>query len=350
MSYRPESVDHGSWDALIGIVWRIMATKVDIIGDIVAAMKAGAPLARRTELHGRWGLRVVGDAGAGVHVVLEGAAWMLPPLSPVPVELGAGDLVFAANGDGYALADHPDTPLADVAPSAPKETWLTPQPIVGRRPSAVLLCGAYSLDRVRPHPLIAQLPAIIHVPARTAEGESLRPVIELLGAEVPRDEPGFSAAVPALLDLLLVYVLRAWYARQADQGLPGWAQALRDPAIVTALNQIQRWPAKPWTVAALATEVAMSRTAFARQFSRLVGETPLAYLTRWRMMLSARLLRETDLSLDAIATRVGYGSAFAFSKAFSRAWGTPPDRYRRAARAEQTLAAPDQRREAVAST
>ena len=326
-----------------------MVAKVDIIGDIVAAMKAGMPLARRTELHGRWGLRVAGDAGAGIHVVLEGAAWMLPPLSPVPVELGAGDLVFAANGDGYALADHPDTPLRDVAPSAPKENWPVPQPIVGRRPSTVLLCGAYTLDRVRPHPLIAQLPALIHVPAGTMEGELLRPVVELLVAELPRDEPGFSAAVPALLDLLLVYVLRAWYARQADQGLPGWAQALRDPAIVTALNQIQRWPAKPWTVAALATEVAMSRTAFARQFSRLVGETPLAYLTRWRMMLSARLLRETDLSLDTIATRVGYGSAFAFSKAFSRAWGTPPDRYRRAACAEHTLA-PDQRREAVAST
>ena len=324
-----------------------MDTKVDIVGDIVAAMKAGTPLAGRTELHGRWGLRVVGDAGAGIHVVLEGSAWMLPPLSPVPVELGVGDLVFAANGDGYALADHPDTPLVDVSPSAPEESWPLPQPIVGRRPSAVLLCGAYSLDRVRPHPLIAQLPAVIHVPARTMEGESLRPVIELLEAEVPRYEPGFSAAVPALLDLLLVYVLRAWYARQADQGLPGWAQALRDPAIVTALNQIQRWPEKPWTVAALATEVAMSRTAFAREFSRSVGESPLAYLTRWRMMLSARLLRETDLSLDAIATRVGYGSAFAFSKAFSRAWGTPPDRYRRTARAEQTLDAHEERREAV---
>ena len=300
-------------------------------------MKAGTPLARRTELHGRWGLRVVGDAGAGFHVVLEGTAWMLPPLCPVPVELGAGDVVFAANGDGYALADHPDTPLEDVAPSAPKESWPLPQPIVGRRPSAVLLCGQYTLDRARPHPLIAQLPALIHVPARTVEGQSLRPVIELLGAEVPRDEPGFSAAVPALLDLLLVYVLRGWYARQADRGLPGWAQALRDPAIVTALSQIQRWPAKPWTVAALATEVAMSRTAFARQFSKLVGEPPLAYLTRWRMMLSARLLRESELSLDTIATRVGYGSAFAFSKAFSRAWGAPPDRYRRAERAEQSL-------------
>ena len=325
-----------------------MVTKVDVIGDIVAAMKAGTPLARRTELHGRWGLRVVGDAGAGIHVVLEGTAWMLPPLSPVPVELNPGDLVFAANGDGYALADHPDTPLEDVTPSAPKEIWPLPKPIVGRRPSAVLLCGAYTLDRMRPHPLIAQLPAVIHVPAGTAEGESLRPVIELLGAEVPLDEPGFSAAVPALLDLLLVYVLRAWYARQADRRLLGWAQALRDPAIVTALNQIQSWPAKPWTVAALATEVAMSRTAFARRFSRLVGESPLAYLTRWRMMLSARLLRETDLSLDAIATRVGYGSAFAFSKAFSREWGAPPDRYRRAERAEQTPGAGDERREAIA--
>ena len=302
---------------------------MDVIGDIVTAMRTGAPLARKKELHGRWGLRFVGDPGAGLLVVLKGAAWMLPPMSPIPVRIGVGDVVFARSADGYTLADHPDTALIDVAVAAPNEQWPLSEAIPGQQASTSLLCGVYALDRTRPHPLIAQLPAVIHLPAQQTDTEPLRSVINLLSLEVSQYQPGFSAAVPALLDLLLLYVLRTWYAHQADVGAQGWAKALSDPAIASALGQIQRSPDKPWTVAALAADAAMSRSAFARQFSKSVGEPPLTYLTRWRMNLAGRLLRETDLTLGEIASRVGYRSDFAFSKAFRKLVGTSPGNYRR---------------------
>jgi AraC-like DNA-binding protein len=301
---------------------------VDIVGEVVAAVRTGRPIARRTDLYGTWGLGFRGDQGAGFHVVLEGSAWIVPPIVSAPVRLGVGDVVFVGKADGYTLADHPDTPLQDVDSTAPKEQWPIPAPLPGERPGAVLLCGTYALERARPHPLIAQLPRVIHLPARAAIGEPLRSVVDLLGAEVQRDGASLSPAVPALLDLLIIYTLRAWYAREAERGAQGWARAMQDGPVRTALENIQQSPAAPWTVAQLAAAGGVSRSTFARQFRTLVGEPPLTYLTRWRMTVAARLLRETDLPIESVAARVGYGSPFAFGKAFKRWIGNAPGAYR----------------------
>jgi transcriptional regulator GlxA family with amidase domain len=136
--------------------------------------------------------------------------------------------------------------------------------------------------------------------------------------------------VPALQDLLVIYTLRSWYAREAERGAQGWAGALQDRAVRTALENIQQSPATPWTVAQLAAAGGISRTAFARRFRTLVGEAPLTYLTRWRMTIAARLLRETDLPIESVAARVGYGSPYAFGKAFKRSMGPAPGAYRHA--------------------
>ena len=198
----------------------------------------------------------------------------------------------------------------------------------------MLLGGTYALERARPHPLIAQLPRFIHLPARATVGDPLRSVVDLLGAEVQHEGPTLGPAAPALLDLLIIYTLRSWYAREAARGAQGWAGALHDNAVRTALENIQQSPAARWTVAQLAAAGGVSRTVLARRFRTLVGEAPLTYLTRWRMTVAARLLRETDLPIESVAARVGYGSPFAFGKAFKRSIGIAPGGYRRANRDE----------------
>lgn len=140
-------------------------------------------------------------------------------------------------------------------------------------------------------------------------------------------EPGSAAVISSLTDTLFVLVVRAWLARQAECSC-GWLGALRDPQIGTALSFLHGNPARPWTVEAIAREVGMSRAAFAKRFAQRVGETPLAYLTRWRMDLAARLLRESDRHIYAIAASVGYESETAFSKAFRRAYDLAPGGYR----------------------
>jgi AraC-like DNA-binding protein len=188
----------------------------------------------------------------------------------------------------------------------------------------VTLCGAYETDPSRAHPLVGELPEWIHV----APGEELRAAVGLLAGELHRPGLGTDAVVPALLDTVLVYLLRQWYEAQ-PAATTGWAAALGDPVVGTALRALHTDPGRPWTVASLAASAGRSRAPFARRFAELVGRPPLSYLTWWRMTLAARLLRESDATVATIAHRVGYRSEFAFATAFRRHHGCAPGRYRR---------------------
>jgi AraC-like DNA-binding protein len=194
----------------------------------------------------------------------------------------------------------------------------------------VLLCGAYLLDRSRTHPLLDDLPAVLHLPARVGRHPGLRAAVDLLGDEVERRRPGADAMVTALLDVLLLQILRAWLDERAEQP-SGWAAALADGPVGSALRAVHGDPAHPWSVQELAGRAGLSRSAFARRFAALVGRPPLAYLTWWRMTLAARELRDGDAPLAAVARRVGYASEFAFAHAFKREIGTAPGAFRRTA-------------------
>jgi AraC-like DNA-binding protein len=161
-----------------------------------------------------------------------------------------------------------------------------------------------------------------------APSAELGSAVGLLAAELRRPGLGTDAAVPALLETVLIYLLRHWYdARPA--AATGWAAALRDPVVGAALRALHEEPGRPWTVASLAAHAGRSRAPFAGRFTALVGRPPLGYLTWWRMTLAARLLRDTDATVAVIAHRVGYRSEFAFATAFRRHHGSAPGRYRR---------------------
>ncbi|MEW9533039.1 helix-turn-helix transcriptional regulator [Microbispora sp. NPDC049125] len=157
-----------------------------------------------------------------------------------------------------------------------------------------------------------------------------RRAVDLLGGELDHPRLGADTIVPALLDMLLLYILRAWFDEQTEHGTTtGWAAALGDPAISAALHALHRDPALPWTVETLGSQAGLSRAAFSRRFTTLIGQPPLTYLTWWRMTAAARLLRETDAPLAEVATRIGYTSEFAFATAFKREYGIAPGKYRR---------------------
>ncbi|MDX3228117.1 AraC family transcriptional regulator [Streptomyces sp. ME19-01-6] len=319
---------------------------MDVLSEAITAMRTGRPHAGRTEKSGPWGVRFPDSEGAGFHVVLQGACWMLPG-DGEPVALGPGDVVFMPHGRGYGLADSPRTPLAEFRGSFPDpfardaggpDADGAAVADAAPRPDTLLLCGAYFLDRARPHPLLGDLPQALHMPARLGRHPELRSAVELLGGELERRRPGASAVLTSLLDTLLLYVLRAWYEEQSDRTSTGWAAALHDQAVSGALRAIHRDPARPWTVETLGRAAGLSRAAFARRFTELAGQPPLAYLTWWRMTLAARLLRESELPLRAVAERAGYTSEFAFAKAFKREYGVAPGGYRR--RGQESAGAP----------
>jgi AraC-like DNA-binding protein len=300
---------------------------MDVLSDAVAAMRTGVPHSSLSRLRAPWGMRFAASGGAGFHVVLQGSCRLLPPAGD-PVPLGPGDVVFLPHGRGHGIADDPATPLTEVV-QAPDGPWLPVTDLPeGAGPETVLLCGSYRLSRGRAHPLLTGLPEVVHLPARIGAHPALRAAVELLGAELERPGPGSDAAVTGLLDTLLLYLLRAWLADRAGRAATGWAAALADPAVAAALHAIHDDPAHPWTVAALGARAGLSRAAFARRFTAIVGQPPLAYLTWWRMTLAARLLATGDEPLRVVAQRCGYVSEFAFARAFARAFGTPPGAYR----------------------
>ena len=183
---------------------------------------------------------------------------------------------------------------------------------------------------VRAFNLLADLPDVMHLPAHIGRHPRLRAAVGLLGAELAEPGAGTGASVSALLDLLLLYMLRAWFEEMSAASPTGWPAALADPAVSAALEAMHAEPAAPWTVAGLADRAGLSRTVFAQRFTALVGRPPLAYLTWWRMTAAARLLREADGPLSAVARRCGYASEFAFAKAFKREFAVTPGVFRRA--------------------
>lgn len=303
---------------------------MDVLSDAVAAMRTGRPHSSRQDVQAPWGMRFGESDGAGFHVLLRGSAWLIPA-GGEPVALAAGDVVFLAHGHGHALASGLDAPLKEVRVGSDGRWPEPPRPADAHGcADAVVMCGVYRLDRSRAHRLLAELPEVMHLPARVGTHRSLRAAVELLGMELDERSPGSDAIVTALLDTLLLYILRAWWQQERGAGrTAGWAAALADPAVSAALRAIHGDPARPWTVQELGGEGGLSRAAFARRFTALVGEPPLTYLTWWRMTTAGRLLRADDAPLRQVAQRSGYTSEFAFAKAFKREYGVAPGQYRR---------------------
>ncbi|MGW1892891.1 AraC family transcriptional regulator [Streptomyces sp. NPDC002004] len=299
---------------------------MDVVSDAVSAVRVGRPSSNRVRVGGTWCTRLAPYDGAGFHVVLKGRCRLLTD-DGAPLSLGAGDAVLLPHGTEHVLADA-GTDATAAERAVPFERWLDgsiPPPPRAGAGEVELLCGKYRLDRSRAHPLLAELPEVVHLPNRIGTHPELRAAIDLLGGELGEQRPGACIAVPSLLDLLLVYMIRSWMA----EGTAGvWPSVLGDPVAAAALRALHSDPAAPWTNERLAGEAGVSRPTLARRFTALVGRPPMAYLTWWRLTFAAALLRDTPDPLATIARRVGYGTPYALSHAFNREFGTTPGRYR----------------------
>ncbi|WP_018653742.1 AraC family transcriptional regulator [Actinomadura flavalba] len=296
---------------------------MDVLSDVISSVSAGRPHCRRVTHRAPFGQWFPAVAGAGFHLVLRGSCVLVTDDGAV-LPLRTGDIVLLPSGRAHGLADRGGTPMSERPPEGGGDAE--------GEESTALLCGAYILDQPRPHPLLDDLPDVLRFPARIGRHPSLNAAVGLLAQEAESPAQGSGAAVPALLDLVLLYLLRAWFDERREDD--GWAAALHDPAVTAALDALHGEPARPWTVADLGRRAGLSRAAFARRFTTTVGQPPLTYLTGWRMILAARLLREPDASLRRVALDVGYTSEFTFAHAFKREYGVPPGEYRRACRAD----------------
>ncbi|MFJ9623784.1 cupin domain-containing protein [Streptomyces sp. NPDC101181] len=303
---------------------------MDVVSDAISAVHLGHPWFYRMRTNGKWCARLDPYDGAGFYVVLKGNCWLLTDNGAL-VSLSVGDAVLLPHGTGHVIADSPVDSTAAAQSAVPFEQWLA-EAGPGVRPDrggTEILCGKYWLDCSRMHPLMTELPEVVHLPSQVGSHLELRSAIDLLAGEMDQVRPGSCVALPNLLDLLLVYMIRSWMA-QSNSG--AWPSVLGDPVTAAALRAMHSQPAAQWSNDRLAAEAGVSRPTLARRFTTLVGRPPMTYLTWWRVILAATLLRDTKETLAVIAGRVGYGSPYALSHAFEREFGITPGRYRAQAR------------------
>ncbi len=305
---------------------------VDVLDDVLTMTRIGGGVSGRLTARAPWGLHFDGGGAANFHIVVRGECWLRLDGDTEPVHLREGDVTLLPDGAPYCAADRPGRAAVPFTGVLAAHDHPNTASVGGAGAETVIICGVYDFGAGLTHPLLSALPRLLHLPAPHAtHGGPLGSAVRLLAAELDRPGPGARGVTARLVDVLLVYILRAW---QEQHGPPasGWFGALRDPRIGRALTLMHQAPGHRWTVARLAAATGLSRAAFARRFVTLAGEPPLAYLTRWRMITAAVLLKEGAEPLSVIAGRVGYESEFAFARAFRRAHGQSPGRYRAQAR------------------
>ncbi|RKH34702.1 AraC family transcriptional regulator [Corallococcus praedator] len=311
--------------------------KTDVVSDVLETLRFKTLLFGRFELGAPWALRLPSKVNASFYVVTRGGLRLQVEGSAQPMFLSAGDVVLLPRATAHVLDDGArKVPRDFIPPQQLRAAAGTDVRLGGPGATTTLITGCFQFGVDPTHPLLRAFPPIIHLSTQeSGRASSLAATVQLLSAETAEPGPGSALVVGRLADVLLVQALRA-QALLAQSGDAGW-KALANPAIGNALALMHEQPGAPWTVERLAAAVGLSRSGFAARFHSLVGETPLHYLSNWRMTRSARWLHESDDSLDAIAERAGYESAPAFSKAFKRRWGMGPGAYRRTPAPRVTL-------------
>jgi AraC-like DNA-binding protein len=305
---------------------------MDPLAQVLSDLRLACGSFKRSDASAPWGIAFRVADGPSFHVIVSGRCCLRLDAERLP--LAAGDLVLLPHGEDHQLADPPEgvaTPLADLPYTTIGDSAALSR-IGGGGEPALLICGNVRFSGPIANPVIDLLPRVLVI-RREAHGSThawLETTLAMLGAEAMSLQPGAAAIMTRLTEILVLQTIRAWLERDLDEPR-GWLTALRDPEIGQALALMHRQPEAPWTVVTLAREAHLSRSVFSQRFTRLVGVSPMQYLTRWRMQVASSWMREERLSASEAAYRLGYSSEAAFSRAFKRHVKAPPGAMRRRA-------------------
>ena len=255
-----------------------------------------------------------------------GNCWLSVEGIPDPIPLTGGDCFLLARDTSIVMRDSPRTrPRSTFREIAAKANSNVAH-YGGGGASTTVVCGSLSFDRASLKPIAQLLPRFILINADQAHTLALHITMQALASEMAGQAPGSEVVATRLAEVLFIQILRAHIASQPERN-QGWLRAIFDPQVGAALNAVHDRVNTPWTVESLAEAAGMSRSAFAVRFKELLGQTPLEYVTEWRMQKAIELLEGRDKKLIDVCRLVGYESDAAFSKAFKRVVGASPGDY-----------------------
>ncbi len=303
---------------------------MDALTEALNAVRIRSTVHCPTQAAGAWGVSVDDIDGAKFCIVVHGRCWIEAEGQPA-LQLDAGDFAVVTRSLSHTIRTTPDSPIISL------ETFLARFPkdpdgmarCGNEGAKTVLIGGCFYFDDFQTSPLLRALPPILHITGEQGKAFGLEATVQSVLTEAMSGRPGAATVLTRLSDILFIQALRAYLTR-LPEGEANWFRAALDPQIGSALTAIHQNPAHPWQVEALASQAAMSRSAFAARFSQLVGEPPLHYVTRWRIHQAARLLGEQKDSVAQVAASSGYQSEAAFSKVFKQWTGQTPTAFRRA--------------------
>lgn len=304
---------------------------MDALTDILAVADTRGTVLGCTGFAVPWGIlfdRGEKDGtGPVMHVVAEGTC-CLRAGGHLPQDLGPGDIVLMPRGGPHILSDHPESRALSLQRATDRNAALM-QTHAGD--VTTVLSVGFTLDLMAPGRVMESLPEPMILRADTiARHPQLSLLVQLMRTEARA--PGAAGAglvLPRLLDSLLALVLRAWLHECPGQIAPSWLKGLTDPGIAQVLDDLHAHPADAWTLRTMSLSAGLARATFARRFADLVGETPKAYLNRWRLELAAARICAGATTIEAAGAAFGYSSAAAFARAFRREFGIAPSDLRR---------------------
>ena len=303
----------------------------DLLGETLHLLRLTGVLYCRAELTAPWGIDLPALEGCMmIQVVTAGRCW-LEVEDDEPRLLQQGSLALMPYGSGHSLRSSPEAdtePLFDIPVEQVSDRYEIMRYGGGGDFTHITYCGV-RFDHVAARRLIDLLPKVLQVDTWDQEGGWLQSTVRFISREAKERRLGGETVITRLVDILVIQAIRSWID-SAPEPERGWLAALRDEQVGRALTAIHREPEREWTVASLAKEAGMSRSAFSARFTDLVGESAVRYLTQWRMQLACTHLRETSEPLSVLAGRLGYQSEAAFCRAFKRVFGVPPGSVRRA--------------------
>lgn len=316
---------------IMGSYKESMAISVDPLGEVLHLLRMSGIFYSRSEVTAPFGVEVPQfPTNMVFHVALAGQAW-LEIEGEEPQLLQAGDIALVPHGDGHKMVSEVGGPTMSIL-DMPRQKISERYELItndGGGAHTTMICVPTRFDHPAAHQLVQLLPKLIYIQAwRSSYFESTQSILRLMAAEAKSLRLGGETVITRLADVMVIQALRSWI-EEDPMAQTGWLGALQDEHIGNAILAIHKEPERAWSVATLAKEVAMSRSVFAARFKQLVEESPMQYVTRWRMNIAMTLLRENDLSLAELAERLGYQSEATFSRAFKRAMGVSPGAVRR---------------------
>lgn len=305
-------------------------TRDDALTEVLDTLQIEGHLYCVNEMKKPWAVEEVFREQIYFYVIERGSGHVRLKKDKKEIAFGDGDLLLITSGEEHIIYNgSPAKPVLNrqfFGEDKKERHFLR---IDGGGEETTFICGAFSFKSPAENTLVTSLPSVVHIKSDEHQTQSwLKPLIELLSYEARKIEPGSGAVINRLTEMIFVQAIRIRIKTQTEKKT-SWLAALNDRQISRALNLLHQNPSKNWTVAEIASEVGMSRSPFAAKFSKLVGEPPLKYLTRWRMNLAADYLRDGKMNISKITAQTGYESVAVFSKNFKRTFGKSPRDFRK---------------------